>query len=89
MTSKPVALLLTDLGVTRSHSRPHASNGNPFSETQFKTLKYRPEFPERFGSIEDAPVFCQTFFPWYNGEHHHSGIGLMTPEAMHDGRPQS
>ena len=86
MTSKPVALLLADLGVTRSHSRPHVSNDNPFSEAQFKTLKYRPEFPERVGSLEDARVFCQTFFPWYNGAHHHSGIGLRTPEAMHNGR---
>ncbi len=86
MTSKPVALLRADLGVTRSHSRPHVSNDNPFSEAQFKTLKYRPEFPERFGSLADARVFCQTFFPWYNGAHHHSGIGLMTPEAVHTGR---
>jgi putative transposase len=86
MTSKPVARLLADLGVTRSHSRPQGSNDNPFSEAQFKTLKYRPEFPERFGSIEDARVFCQRFFSWYNGEHHHSGIGLMTPAAVHDGR---
>ena len=86
MTSKPVALLLADLGVTRSHSRPQVSNDNPFSEAQFKTLKYRPEFPERFGSIEDARVFCQRFFSWYNGDHRHSGIGLMTPAAVHDGR---
>jgi putative transposase len=86
MTSKPVALLLADLGVTRSHSRPQVSNDNPFSEAQFKTLKYRPEFPERFGSIEDARVFCQTFFAWYNGTHRHSGLGLMTPAAIHDGR---
>jgi putative transposase len=86
MTSKPVALLLAELGVTRSHSRPQVSNDNPFSEAQFKTLKYRPEFPARFGSIEDARVFCQRFFAWYNGEHHHSGIGLMTPAAVHEGR---
>lgn len=86
MTSKPVAWLLADLGVTRSHSRPQVSNDNPFSEAQFKTLKYRPEFPTRFGSIEDARVFCQTFFAWYNGEHRHAGIGLMTPAAVHDGR---
>lgn len=86
ITSKPVALLLADLGVTRSHSRPQVSNDNPFSEAQFKTLKYRPEFPTRFGSIEDARVFCQTFFTWYNGEHRHAGIGLMTPAAVHDGR---
>ena len=86
MTSKPVALLLADLGVTRSHSRPQVSNDNPFSEAQFKTLKYRPDFPARFGSLEDARVFCQAFFTWYNGEHRHSGIGLMTPTAVHDGR---
>jgi len=86
MTSKPVALLLADLGVTRSHSRPQVSTDNPFSEAQFKTLKYRPDFPARFGSFEDARVFCQAFFSWYNGEHRHSGIGLMTPAAVHDGR---
>ena len=86
MTRKPVAWLLADLGVTRSHSRPQVSNDNPFSEAQFTTLKYRPEFPTRFGSIEDARVFCQPFFAWYNGEHRHAGIGLMTPAAVHDGR---
>lgn len=86
MTSKPVALLLADLGVTKTHSRPYTSDDNPFSEAQFKTLKYRPDFPERFGSLEDARVFCQTFFSWYNGEHRHSGIGLMTPAVVHDGR---
>jgi putative transposase len=86
MTSKPVALLLADLGVTKSHSRPSVSNDNPYSESQFKTMKYRPEFPERFGSIEDARAFCQTFFPWYNTEHYHSGIGLLTPEDVHYGR---
>lgn len=86
MTSKPVALLLADLGVTKTHSRPHVSDDNPFSESQFKTLKYRPEFPERFGSIQDARGFCQVFFPWYNNEHHHSGIGLLTPEVLHYGQ---
>ena len=86
MTSKPVALLLADMGVTKTHSRPHVSDDNPFSESQFKTLKYRPQFPERFGSIQDARAFCQVFFPWYNTEHHHSGIGLLTPEALHHGR---
>ena len=85
MTSKPIALLLADLGVTRTHSRPHVSDDNPYSEAQFKTLKYRPEFPERFGSIEDARVFCQQFFAWYNTEHHHAGIGLLTPETVHYG----
>jgi putative transposase len=86
MTSKPVALLLSDLGVTKSHSRPYVSDDNPFSEAQFKTLKYRPAFPDRFGSIVDARAFCQAFFPWYNGAHHHSGIGLLTPEDVHLGR---
>jgi putative transposase len=85
MKSKPVALLLTDLGVTKTHSRPYTSNDNPYSEAQFKTLKYRPEFPARFGSIEDARSFCQGFFTWYNIEHRHSGIGYMTPEAVHYG----
>ena len=85
MTSKPVALLLADLGVTKTHSRPHVSDDNPFSESQFKTLKYRPEFPDRFGSIQDARSFCQAFFPWYNAEHHHTGIGLLTPETLHYG----
>ncbi len=86
MTSKAVALLLSDLGVTKSHSRPHVSNDNPFSEAQFKTLKYRPEFPDRFGSIEDARAFCRAFFNWYNTEHRHGGIGLLTPEDVHFGR---
>jgi len=73
MTSKPVAFLMADLGITKSHSRPYVSDDNPYSESQFKTLKYRPDFPERFGSIEDARAFCQPFFRWYNGEHYHSG----------------
>jgi putative transposase len=85
MKSKPVALLLSDLGVTKTHSRPHTSDDNPYSEAQFKTLKYRPDFPERSGSLEDARAFCQAFFSWYNTEHHHSGIGLMTPHAVHYG----
>jgi putative transposase len=88
MSSKPVALLLADLGVTQSHSRPHVSNDNPYSEAQFKTLKYRPEFPERFGSLEDARSFCQRFFPWYNTEHYHSGIGYLTPEQVQFGLSQ-
>jgi putative transposase len=83
MASKPVALLLADLGVTKSHSRPHCSNDNPYSEAQFKTLKYRPEFPDRFGSIEDARAFCQRFFHWYNHAHHHSGLGFHTPADVH------
>jgi len=85
MTSKPVADLLADLGIGRTHSRPHVSNDNPFSEAQFKTLKYCPAFPERFGSIQDARAFCAVFFDYYNHEHHHSGIGLHTPAAVHDG----
>jgi putative transposase len=85
MKSKPVALLMSDLGITKTHSRPHTSDDNPYSESQFKTLKYRPDFPERFGSIEDARSFCQDFFPWYNKEHRHTGIGLLTPEAVHYG----
>jgi putative transposase len=85
MTSKPVALLLADLGVTKTHARPHVSNDNPFSEAQFKTLKYRPAFPERFGSIQDARAYCHDFFPWYNTEHRHSGLGLLTPHDVHYG----
>jgi putative transposase len=86
MTSKPVAFLLADLGVTKTHSRPHVSNDNPFSEAQFKTLKYRPGFPERFANIEEARCFAQEFFPWYNTVHRHAGIGLFTPESVHYGR---
>ena len=86
MTSKQVAFLLADLGVTKTHSRPHVSNDNPFSEAGFKTLKYRPDFPQRFGSIEDARGFCGDFFRWYNDEHHHSGLELLTPADVHFGR---
>jgi putative transposase len=86
MASKPVALLFADLGVTKSHSRPHCSNDNPYSEAHFKTMKYRPQFPERFGSIEDARGFCQRFFSWYNQEHRHSGIAFHTPDDVHLGR---
>ena len=85
MKSKPVALLLSDLGVTKTHSRPHVSNDNPFSESQFKTMKYRPEFPGRFGSIEDGRRFCRTFFDWCNNEHCHSGIAMLTPATVHYG----
>ncbi len=88
MKSKGVAHLLVDLGVTKTHSRPHVSNDNPYSEAQFKTLKYCPQFPGRFGSIEDARAFCQDFFGYYNKEHRHSGIGLVTPEQLHYGRAQ-
>lgn len=85
MTSKTVAQLLVDLGVEKSHSRPHVSNDNPYSEAQFKTMKYRPDYPDRFGSIEDARTWARGFFPWYNGEHYHSALGLMTPEMVHYG----
>jgi putative transposase len=86
MKSKAVAFLLADLGVTKTHSRPHVSDDNPFSEAQFKTLKYRPGFPERFGEFEDARAFCGPFFDWYNYDHHHSGLGLLTPADVHYGR---
>jgi putative transposase len=85
MKSKPVELLLVDMGVDRTHSRPHTSNDNPYSESQFKTLKYRPEFPKRFGSIQDARAFSRGFFTWYNTEHRHSGIAYLTPEMVHYG----
>jgi len=85
MRSKPVALLMADLGVTKTHSRPHVSNDNPFSESQFKTLKYRPDFPERFGALVDARSFCRDFFGWYNLDHHHVGLGLLTPNDVHHG----
>ena len=86
MRSKPVAMLMSDLGVTKTHSRPYVSNDNPFSESQFKTMKYRPDFPDRFGCLEDARSFCSEFFQWYNWEHYHSGIGLMKPGALHYGK---
>ena len=85
MRSKPVALLLADLSVTKTHSRPYTSNDNPYSESQFRTMKYRPEFPDRFGCIQDGRSFCQTFFPWYNEQHRHSGINMMTPSMVHHG----
>jgi putative transposase len=88
MTAKPVAFLLADLGVTKSHSRPHVSNDNPFSESQFRTLKYRPQFPDRFGSYADAHAFCGRFFRWYNDEHRHSDIGFHTPADDHYGRAE-
>jgi putative transposase len=83
MKSKVVAELLVDLGVTKTHSRPHVSNDNPYSEAQFKTLKYCPRFPANFGSIQDSRSFCQDFFSWYNKEHRHSGIAMLTPEQVH------
>jgi len=85
MKSKCVAHLLADLGVTKTHSRPYVSNDNPYSEAQFKTLKYCPQFPQRFGAIQDARAFCRDFFNWYNKLHHHTGIALMTPEQVHYG----
>lgn len=85
MKSNAVGQLLADLGVTKTHSRPHVSNDNPYSESLFKTLKYRPEFPELFGSIEDSRLFCRDFFSWYNISHMHSGIAMLTPENVHYG----
>lgn len=89
MKSKPVAFLMADLGITKTHSRPHTSDDNPFSEAQFKTLKYRPDFPDRFGSIEDARVFCRSFFTWYNNEHKHTGISLLSPTDVHHGKAET
>ena len=88
MRSKCVAELLADLGVTKTHSRPHVSNDNPYSESQFKTLKYRPDFPDRFGSAQDARGWCRGFFPWYNHAHRHSGIAWLTPADVHRGRAE-
>ena len=85
MRFTPVAALLVDLDVARTHSRPHVSDDKPYSESQFRTLKYRPDFPERFGSLDDARAHCQRFFHWYNSDHRHSGIGLMIPHAVHYG----
>jgi len=89
MTSQPVAFLMADLGVTKTHSRPYVSDDNPYSESQFRTLKYRPDFPDRFGCIQDSRAFCQQFFQWYNEEHRHSGLGLLTPAMVHFGRAES
>ncbi len=86
MTSKPVAFLMADLGVTKTHSRPYVSDDNPYSESQFRTLKYRPEFPDRFGCLQDSRAFCQEFFIWYNDQHRHSGLGLLTPAVVHFGQ---
>jgi hypothetical protein len=84
--ARATAFRLADLGVTRSHNRPHTSNDNPFSESHFKTLKYQPRFPKRFGRIEDAKTFCRSFFDWYNQDHRHAGIGLITPDQVHYGQ---
>ena len=88
MIAKPVAHLLADLGVTKSHSRPHTSNDNPYSESHFRTFKYRPDFPKNFGSFEDAHAHCTRFFTWYNDDHRHSGIGFHTPADVHYGRAE-
>ena len=88
MISNTVNQLLIDLGVTRSRSRPHVSDDNPYSESHFRTPKYRPDFPDRFGCIQDSRAFCQTFFTWYNEEHRHSGIELLTPAMVHYGQAQ-
>ena len=88
MRSKPVAALLVDRDIAKRHSRPYVSDDNPYSEAQFKTLKYRPDFPARFGCIEDARAHCQAFFAWYNAAHRHSGIGYMTPHSVHQGQAE-
>jgi putative transposase len=85
MKSKPVAFLLADLGVPQTHSRPHVSDDNAYSEAHFKTIKYRPDFPDRFGSIEDARAHCRDFFAWYNDEHHHAALGMLTLADVHRG----
>jgi putative transposase len=86
MRSKAVALLLADLGVTKTHSRPYTASDNPYSEAQFKTLKYRPDYPDRFGCLADARAWAQTFFSWYNQEHYHSGLAVLTPARVHYGQ---
>jgi transposase InsO family protein len=85
MKGKPLSQLLVDLGITKSHSRPHTSDDNPFSEAQFKTMKYRPDYPNRFASMDDARTWARRFFAWYNHEHYHSGLNLMTPARVHYG----
>jgi len=85
MTSKPVAFLMADLGVTKTHSRPHVSDDNPYSESHFRTLKYRPGFPDRFGCLQHSRAFSQEFFAWYNNQHRHSGLGLLSPAVVHYG----
>jgi putative transposase len=89
MTGKPLSQLLVDLGITRSHSRPHTSDDNPFSEAQFKTMKYRPDYPDRFASIDQARVWTRPFFQWYNHEHYHSGLNLLTPASVHYGQAEA
>ena len=89
MRSKSVAQLLADLGITKTHSRPYTANDNPYSESQFKTMKYRPDFPERFDSVADARSWAREFFRWYNHDHRHSGLGLMTPATVHHGQAEA
>jgi putative transposase len=89
MISKSVAQLMIDLGVTKSHSRPHVPDDNPYSEAQFKTMKYRPDYPDRFGCAADARAWAQAFFTWYNHEHHHTGLGLLTPASVHSGQAEA
>ena len=89
MTSKPVAFLLADLGIAKTHARPHVANDNPYSEAQFKTLKYRPEFPDSFGSLEHARVVGRDLLTWYNEEQHHAALGYPTPAEAHFGRAPS
>jgi putative transposase len=86
MRAKPLAMLYADLGVTKSHSRPYVSDDNPFSESQFRTIKYRPNFPDRFGCLLDSRAHCQVFFPWYNDDHRHSSLGMLTPAMVHFGQ---
>ena len=89
MIAKSVAQLLIDLEVVKSHSRPHVSDDNPYSEAQFKTLKYRPDYPERFGGLVEARAWAHTFFIWYNDDHHHTGLGLLTPMVVHTGKAET
>lgn len=88
MMAKSMAMLMSDLGINESHSRPHVSDDNPYSEAQFHTVKYRPDYPDRFGSLSDARSWCEGFFPWYNNEHHHSALHLLTPADVHYGRAE-
>lgn len=89
MKGKPLSQLLVDLGISKSHSRPHTSDDNPFSEAQFKTMKYRPDYPNRFSSINAARQWTRLFFRWYNHEHYHSGLNLLTPASVHYGEAQA
>ena len=86
MIAKSMTMLMSDLGVNKSHSRPHVSDDNPYSEAQFRTLKYSPGYPDRFGSLADARQWSQGFFTWYNQEHHHTSLNLLTPADVHYGR---